>query len=136
MGQAEIQEAARPSTQSDTLDRPDLSACASAIRLLADGRTAWLPDGSCMSRETHVQFCESLRVIPWGYSPQYLRAKRASRSTSDEEHHEIHHAEAQAQSERVKECGGETAAAEVPWIHLYRRTRGQASNRAKVLGPF
>src|SRR5258708_18716352 len=62
MGQAEIQEAARPSTQSDTLDRPDLSACASVVRLLADGRKAWLHDGSCMSRETHVQFCESLRV--------------------------------------------------------------------------
>jgi len=60
----------------------------------------------------------------------YVRSERG-RSTSDEEHHEIHHAEAQAQSERVKECGGETAAAEVPWIHLYRRTRGQASNRAQ-----
>src|SRR5439155_20972087 len=62
MGQAEIQEAARPSTQSDTLDRADFPSRARAVRKLADGRSAWLHDGSCMSRETHVQFCESLRV--------------------------------------------------------------------------
>jgi len=30
---------------------------------------------------------------------------------SDEEHHAIHHAEAQTQSERDKECGGATAGA-------------------------
>jgi hypothetical protein len=40
------------------------------------------------------------------------------------------------QSERVQECGGETAEAEVPRIQLYRRTRDQASNCAKILGSF
>ncbi len=35
-----------------------------------------------------------------------------------------------------KECGGATAGAEVPRIQLYRRTSGQASNRAEGLGPF
>ena len=29
---------------------------------LADRCAAWLRDGSCMSREAHVQFCESLGV--------------------------------------------------------------------------
>jgi len=29
------------------------------VRPLADGRAAWLHDGSCMSREARVQFCES-----------------------------------------------------------------------------
>src|SRR6267378_1153682 len=79
MGQAEIQEAARPSTQSDTLDSPDFSPCTSAIRLLADGRTAWLHDGSCMSRETHVQLCESLRVRFPGATHRniYVRSQRA-----------------------------------------------------------
>src|SRR5260370_21454154 len=79
MGQEEIQEAARPSTQSDTLDRPDFSSGASTVRQLADGRTAWLHDGSCMSRETHVQFCESLRVRFPGATHRniYVRSKRA-----------------------------------------------------------
>src|SRR4029077_20333090 len=40
------------------------------------------------------------------------------------------------QSERVQECGGETAEAEVPRIQLYRRTGDQASNCAKILGSF
>ena len=40
------------------------------------------------------------------------------------------------QSERVQECGGETARAEVPRIQLYRRPRDLASNRTKILGPF
>ena len=47
------------------------------VRPLADGRAAWLHGGSCMSREAHVQFCESLGVrfpcaIPRGYSPARL----------------------------------------------------------------
>ena len=29
---------------------------------MLDGGAAWLRDGSCMSREAHVQFCESLGV--------------------------------------------------------------------------
>jgi hypothetical protein len=79
MGQAEIQEAARPSTKSDTLDRPDFSTGASTVRKLADGRTAWLHDGSCMSRETHVQFCESLRVRVPGATHRniYVRSRQA-----------------------------------------------------------
>src|SRR6267378_4451868 len=78
MGQAEIQEAARPSTQSDTLDSPDFSPCTSAIRLLADGRTAWLHDGSCMSRAPHVQFCESLRVRFPGATHRVITCKSAA----------------------------------------------------------
>jgi hypothetical protein len=36
--------------------RPELQAVAD------HGNAAWLHDGSCMSREAHVQFCESLGV--------------------------------------------------------------------------
>src|SRR5271167_5203787 len=62
MGQAEIQEAAPPSPASNTLDRAHLSALSGVVCPLADGGAAWLHDGSCMSREAHVQFCERLGV--------------------------------------------------------------------------
>jgi hypothetical protein len=39
-----------------------LAACSPALCSLEDGRAAWLHAGSCMSREAHVQFCESLGV--------------------------------------------------------------------------
>src|SRR5258708_20124117 len=60
----------------------------------------------------------------------------ASRSTGDEEHHAIHHAEAQAQSERDEQRGGATAGAKIPRIQLYGRTRGSARHCAKGLGSF
>ena len=47
----------------------------------------------------------------YGFRPR-RSAHQAVTQASDEEHHAIHHAEAQAQSERVQECGGQTAAAE------------------------
>src|ERR1700674_2258076 len=62
MGQAEIQEAARPSPPGNALDRPHFAARSGVVCPLADGGAAWLRDGSCMSREAHVQFCESLGV--------------------------------------------------------------------------
>src|SRR5271167_4632994 len=62
MGQAEIQEAAPPSPASNTLDCAHLSSLSGVVCPLADGGAAWLHDGSCMSRESHVQFCERLGV--------------------------------------------------------------------------
>src|SRR5271157_4315644 len=62
MGQAEIQKAAPPSPASNTLDRAHLSPLSGVVCPLADGGAAWLHDGSCMSREAHVQFCERLGV--------------------------------------------------------------------------
>jgi len=56
LGHAEIQEAAPTSAQSDTLDRPHFAARSGTVRPLAAGGAAWLRDGSCMSREAHVQF--------------------------------------------------------------------------------
>src|SRR6266481_9144394 len=93
MGQEEIQEAARPSTQSDTLDRPDFSSGTSTVRQLADGRTAWLHDGSCMSRETHVQFCESLRVRFPGATHRniYVGSERAGQRVMESVTHFITH---------------------------------------------
>src|SRR5271165_6842885 len=62
MGQAKIQEAAPPSPASNTLYRAHLSSLSGVVCPLADGGAAWLHDGSCMSREAHVQFCERLGV--------------------------------------------------------------------------
>src|SRR5208283_3965428 len=62
LGQAEIQKAAPTSPASNTLDRAYLSPLSGVVRPLADGGAAWLHDGSCMSREAHVQFCERLGV--------------------------------------------------------------------------
>ena len=62
VGQAEIQEAASPSVTSDTLNRTHLASRSEVVRPLADGSAAGLDDGSFMSRETHVQFCEGLGV--------------------------------------------------------------------------
>ena len=59
LGRSEIQEAARPFAQSNTLARPNLSARFPAVRSLADGGTAWFPGGSRMSGDVHVRFCES-----------------------------------------------------------------------------
>src|SRR6516164_3937276 len=44
-----------------------------------DRRAAWLRDGSCMSREAHVQFCESPGVRFPGATHRniYVRSERA-----------------------------------------------------------
>jgi hypothetical protein len=74
VGQAEIQEAAFPSSESETLDRAHLAPRSGVVRPLADGGAAWLHDGSCMSREAHVQFCESLGVrFPGATHPEVGR---------------------------------------------------------------
>jgi hypothetical protein len=62
LGQAQIQKAATPSPPGDALDRTHFAPRSEAVRSLADGGAAWLHDGSCMSREAHVQFCERLGV--------------------------------------------------------------------------
>ena len=38
------------------VDRPPFAARSGTVRPLAAGGAAWLRDGSCMSREAHVQF--------------------------------------------------------------------------------
>jgi RNA-directed DNA polymerase len=79
VGQADIQEAASPSTASDTLDRTHLASRSAVVRSLADGSAARLHDGSCLSRETHVQFCEGLGVQFPGATHRniYVRSERA-----------------------------------------------------------
>src|SRR5271157_5388878 len=79
MGQAEIQKAAPPSPASNTLDRAHLSPLSGVVCPLADGGAAWLHDGSCMSREAHVQFCERLGVRLPGATHRniYVRSERA-----------------------------------------------------------
>src|SRR5262249_47062401 len=44
------------------MDRPHLASRSGVVCPLADGGAARLHGGSCMSREAHVQFCESLGV--------------------------------------------------------------------------
>src|SRR5260370_18198876 len=62
LGQAKIQEGTPPSAPGGPLDRTHLASRPGVVRPLADGGAAWLHDGSCMSREAHVQFCERLGV--------------------------------------------------------------------------
>ncbi len=62
-----------------------------------------------MSRETHVQFCESLRVRFPGATHRniYVRSQRAGQRVM------TNVATAQAQGERGQECGGSTSGAKV-----------------------
>src|ERR1700737_1409025 len=55
-------------------------------------------------------------------------------STGDGEHHALHHAKAQAQGQRGKECGGTTAGTKVPRVQLHDWSGHQAQDRAEISG--
>src|SRR5467141_3404860 len=59
MGLLEVQVPARASPAGATLVGPCRSAAAGSVCPLAAASGAWLDNGSRMSRETHVRFCES-----------------------------------------------------------------------------
>src|SRR5215469_16032810 len=80
---------------------------------------ARLPDGSCMSRETHVQFCEGLGCNPRGHSPRDLlpwKCRRGSR------HDAAHDDQAEADGERDEDAGLRAAGREVRFLGAYHRT--------------
>src|SRR5258706_5898577 len=64
----------------------------------------------------------------------YVRSERAGQRV-DGEHHALHHAKAQAQGQRGKECGGTTAGTQVSRVQLRGWSRHQAHDRAEISGP-
>ncbi len=59
----------------------------------------------------------------------YVRSQRAGQRVMD--HHSFHHATAQAQGERIEECGGATREAEVPGVQLQQQQGTETAHLAK-----
>lgn len=62
LGFEEVQEAQTASTQGESLDRANFETRSEDVGALADGRAARFCDGSRMSGDVQVRFCEGLGV--------------------------------------------------------------------------
>jgi hypothetical protein len=57
----------------------------------------------------------------------------AGGTASDDEHHALHHATAQAQGERGQECGGTTGTAEIPGVQFQQEPTAETAHFAEGL---
>src|SRR5258705_4086526 len=95
-------------------------------------------------RHCSVTSCSTNSTVSWstGDTASFVMrttatstSQRTRGSAGDGEHHALHHAKAQAQGQRGKECGGTTAGTQVFRVQLRGWPRHQAHDRAEIPGP-